>query len=486
MKKIIIPLFISLSLSFGIANAETNVNLLNKIGYGTTSESLNNLKELGFDNWVLKQTDPKEQYKDNLNKYNLPKTNEEIFSKYSYLNKLNEGGVSNFESEVSLNGLLGENLHKRIDYALNSENRVREMMVYFWFNHFNIGIYDSSTSLIFLNGYEDMIRENSLGSFKTLLSKVAHSPAMLHFLNNSENQVSKKYDVDELNENYAREFLELHTMGVDNGYTQKDVIELAKILSGHSDIQANIRISNKDNSKVKSYKELINYVNKGYSSKGRFEIKDYYIYKDFVHDQSEKTLLGNKIKPAKDKELDEAIEIITKRPETAHFISQKLAIYFLNDNPSEETINDITNKFIETDGNISEVLRVLFFSEEFKNSLDKQDKTKDGYTYILSTAKTSLEPKTLKEPELINQVGQFMTMFEVNPYQHVDPDGFSIKSSDWKPMGRLNQYNYYTNKILNQFSQNIDYSNLTTTSGESINSKKQAIKYLTSENWLTK
>lgn len=484
IKTIIFTLFISIPL---LSFANENINLLNKIGYGSTTSSLNNLNELGYEKWIIKQTDPNNQYKDSINSYTFAKTNEELYKSYQNLNVYRKGFEESFKKEGSLDGLLGRNLDRRIDYALNSENRVREMLVYFWYNHFNIGdVSQLTTSIVFLHNYEDMIRENSLGSFKKLLTKVAHSPSMLPYLNNNENQVNEKEGIKELNENYAREFLELHTMGADNGYTQKDVIELAKILSGHSDLWINVSINGKDNRNINSYEQLMTYVKKGYKDRGIVKLNNYYIYRGFSHDKSDKFLLGQKIKSNEDKELDEAIDIIVKRPETAHFISNKLAVYFLNDTPSDKTVEAMSKKFLETDGNISEVLRVLFFSKEFKDNLNRQDKTKDAYTYILSTAKSGLNEETLKKPELIKSLAKFMTMFEANPYQHDNPDGFSIKSSDWKPLGRLNEYIFFTNKILNYYLKDINYQNLSLISSKEIKNKNEAVKYLTSENWLTK
>lgn len=488
MKKIFIYIALILMVSPALStdlSQQQKVNLLNRIGYGATEKSLLELNNESYEKWIHQQIYQLKNDQDSENKFNFPKNNEEMFfyyKKYDFF--YNEIYLQKKLTKEFYQDTIYKSLNKRIYYAMNSENRIREMMVWFWYNHFNTGPYTNTTPAIFLNDYEDKIRKLSLGNFKDLLSMIVHHPAMLVYLNNNSNQKPMKENASVgLNENYAREFLELHTMGVGTGYTQQDVQELARILSGFSALSFE---DNEDDLKnIKSYKDFVKYTQKNILGKTRIE--NYFIYQDKLHFDGDKVFLGNKIKNSGEKEIISVFEILIKDKRVAEFISKKLAIYFLNDNPDKKIINDMSQKFLETKGDISKTLEVLFLSKQFVNSLNTPIKVKDTYTYMLSTMKTGLKGKPWDNQETLNEVTQLLLSIEASPYSHNTPEGLSVYGKDWLSSSRLQEYFYYNNLIFrNRIFENykINYNFINQTFSQNLKTPEDTIQFFTSEQWI--
>ena len=231
--------------------------------------------------------------------------------------------------------------------AVYSDRQLEEVLTDFWFNHFNVNL-DKGADRYMVTSYErDAIRPHVLGKFKDLLLATAKSPAMLFYLDNWQSagpDVNKRRRQG-LNENYGRELMELHTLGVDGGYTQQDVTEAARCFTGWTIKEPNLG--------------------------GGFE------YNDRLHDKGEKHLLGATI-PAGGGMNDglRVLDILAHHPSTAHFISKSLAIRFVADDPPETLVRRMAATFTKTDGDLREVMRTMLRAPEFWDPANYRNKGK--------------------------------------------------------------------------------------------------------------
>jgi uncharacterized protein (DUF1800 family) len=204
---------------------------------------------------------------------------------------------------------------------LYSKRQLYEVMVEFWTDHFNIFVEKGTCFYLKTVDDREVIRKHALGSFRDIVWASAHSPAMMIYLDNQANEKSHP------NENYARELMELHTLGVDGGYSQQDVMELARCLTG-------------------------------WTVKEHFWLGDF-VFKEDLHDTGVKNVLGLTIQPAGQREAEQVIEHLVKHPSTARFIATKLTRRFIADEPPQEIIEKATQTFLKTNGDIKSVLRVI-------------------------------------------------------------------------------------------------------------------------------
>jgi uncharacterized protein (DUF1800 family) len=254
----------------------------------------------------------------------------------------------------------------------------------------------------FFSSYEQhAIRPHALGNFRQLLGATAKHPAMLVYLDNWQNTApgspGAKGAFKGLNENYARELLELHTLGVNGGYSQKDIIELAKILTGWGLFQP-IEIT---------------------STKSGF------YFDESRHNFSDKLFLGNSIKGSGINEGEEALNILARHPSTAQHISYQLAQNFVSDTPPDSLVKKLAKTFLDSDGNIATVLQTLFASTEFWQPNIYQTKFKTPYRYLVSVMRiigtvTNFEPLD----SIMNQLGMPL-------YGCPSPDGYKNIQSAW-------------------------------------------------------
>ncbi len=275
--------------------------------------------------------------------------------------------------------------------AVYSRRQLFEVMVGFWTDHLNINLEKGDS--IYLKPADDrlVIRRHALGRFQDLIRASATSPAMLVYLDGKENKKAKPDDVP--NENYARELLELHTMGVHGGYTQQDVYEIARCLTGW-------RLRTK-------------------WRKGT-------VYFDpELHDDGEKTVLGARI-PAGggEKDLDRVVEIVCHHPSTAQYITAKLAQKFISENPPATIIDRATRIFTDTGGEIKGVLREILYSDEFKAV--RGIKLKRPFHFIASCLRATGADTHAHRPlvEYLLRMGQA-------PFGHPTPDGYPDEAAPW-------------------------------------------------------
>ncbi|WP_211452690.1 DUF1800 domain-containing protein [Collimonas antrihumi] len=301
----------------------------------------------------------------------------------------------------------------RLWQATESPRQLQEVMTEFWFNHFNV--FEGKEWVRYWDGeYEkDVLRPNALGNFRQLLGAVAHHPAMLYYLDNwlssGVNTPEAKGRFKGLNENYGRELLELHTMGVDSGYTQADVISLARILTGWT-----------------------------IDEKGMKDGHPGFVFNPRRHDFGDKVFLGQTIKGSGYQEGEQALDILARHPATAHFVAAKLVRYFVSDQPEPVLTEKLARRFLSSNGDIKAVLHTLFDSPEFWARSNYQTQFKTPYQYVVSSLRATATPVLNVKPidGVLNQLGQPL-------YGWLTPEGYKFSEEAWlNPDALLRRINF--------------------------------------------
>lgn len=267
-------------------------------------------------------------------------------------------------------------------YMTHSKKQLREVMAWFWENHFNTNL-NTHDSLQYELRENNLFRQHALGKFRDLLSSSAKSPAMIHYLNNAQNVAGRA------NENYAREVMELHTMGVNGGYTATDIAELSRIFTGWHELD------------------------------GTFS------FNDELHDNDDKVFLGQQVIGAGVAEGEQVLDILSSHPSTARFICGKLVTLFVSDQPVNTLQEQCAAEFLASDGDIVAVLSVIFGSEPFAATENYRSKVKTPLELVLSTARgfaAQVDPYGMNDA--LSEMG--MSLFEFPA-----PTGFSEVSEDW-------------------------------------------------------
>ena len=290
-------------------------------------------------------------------------------------------------------------IESKLFRAVYSDRQLEEVLTDFWYNHFNVFL-DKGADRYMITAYErDAIRPHVLGHFKDLLRATAESPAMLFYLDNWQSRgVDPKpgaRDRQGLNENYGRELMELHTLGVDGGYTQQDVTEVARCFTGWT----------------------IREPQRG----GEFE------FNERIHDKGEKHVLGVTI-PAGGGAGDglKVIDILARHPSTAHFISMSLAIRFVSDDPPEELVRKMARTFEKTDGDLLEVMRTMIYAPEFWAPANFRSKMKSPLEMVASAVRAVNGDIDFAQPLAgqLNQLGEPL-------YRKLEPTGYSNRGVEW-------------------------------------------------------
>ncbi len=338
----------------------------------------------------------------------------------------------------------------KVTRAVYSERQLNEIMVDFWYNHFNVFAAKGADRWLITSYERDAIRPNAMGKFRDLLEATAKSPAMLFYLDNwlsadpvawaklqqeqQERQqqrrmrmggfgpfgmprfpqgggapnatAAKKKQERGLNENYGRELMELHTLGVDGGYTQQDVINVAKAFTGWT-----IKQPQRDPE---------------------------FFFDDRIHDNSTKTVLGHQIHAGGMKDGEEVLDILARDPHTAHHISFELAQRFVSDNPPDALVDRMAQTFLNTDGDIREVLHTMIYSPEFWSKDAYRAKIKTPFELVASATRAvgAEVDVPLMLVQWTNRIGQPL-------YQCEPPTGYSDKADAWVNTGALlNRMNF--------------------------------------------
>jgi uncharacterized protein (DUF1800 family) len=304
----------------------------------------------------------------------------------------------------------GELMQSKLLRAAYSERQLQEVMTDFWFNHFNVFI-GKGAERYMVTAYErDVIRAHALGKFRDLLLATAKSPAMLWYLDNyqsvgpnSQAAGRGKYNGKPalgLNENYAREVMELHTLGVNGGYTQKDVTELARVLTGWT----------------------LEEPRQG----GGF------VFREPRHEPGDKTVLGKVFHENGEREGEAALTWLASQPATAKFICTKLAQRFVSDTPPAALVDAMAKTFMESDGEIKAVMRTMLHAPEFWEVKEYRAKVKTPLEFTVSAIRATNAEVTRVQSvtDALNRMG--MPLYGAQP-----PTGYSMKAESWVNSGAL-------------------------------------------------
>ncbi len=290
---------------------------------------------------------------------------------------------------------------------LYSQDQLREQMTWFWMNHFNIFISGGIAAAGGGDYVETVIRPRVFGRFCDMVGATLRHPSMLTYLNNARNTVRRG------NENYARELMELHTMGVGSGYSQRDVQALARILSG-----AGLDLDTWPLPKAP----------KGGERRG------VYVFDPAQHDFGSKTLLGAPIKARGPGEIDEATLRLCRHPATAQRVATRLAQFFVGEAPPEPLVTRMAQTFTRTDGDIEAVMRTMLGSPEFEASLGGL--FKDPSHFMLSALRMSFSDRPMTNMGALR--GELARLGHGRFYRPT-PDGYPLEAAAWNASGQMTQ-----------------------------------------------
>ncbi len=384
-------------------------HLCNRLTFGMSMEDIDKINKIGVNSHIKEQLNPQSIDITNfltsdINKYKSLKMNvSQIFNNYqdAYLPKNGKKQKNQLNKERGK--FLKDTLEFKIYKSINNPRQLEEIMTDFWFNHFNVFINKMGGIQIFLitNYEQKAIQPHALGKFRDLLEATAQHPSMLYYLDNWKNVAAKKQGKKSsrgLNENYARELMELHTLGVNGGYTQDDVINLARILTGW-----------------------------GIMNPKTPQSENGFYFNEKLHDYGDKNFLGHKIKGSGIEEVNQALDILAYHPSTANHISYKLVQFFLADDPPDNLIKKLAKTFLDTKGNIKTVLAKLFDSEEFWDAKYYGNKFKTPYQYVISI----LRMANIQKPPFNPPIMTALRDLQMRPYYCLTPDGYKNTQDAW-------------------------------------------------------
>ena len=313
--------------------------------------------------------------------------------------------------QQQLQRLLRESQQRFLLRALYSPNQLQEKMTWFWVNHFNVNARKDNIRVLIGDYEENAIRPHALGRFRDLLGATQRHPAMLRYLDNAQNAANR------INENYARELMELHTLGVGGGYSQADVQELARVLTG-----VGIASLNADAPPPNVRPALRG----DYVRQGLFE------FNPNRHDYGPKTLFGQPMVQRGLAETDEALDRLARAPATARFVSTKMAMYFVADVPPPTLVDRMTATFRRSDGDIAAVLTAMFESPEFTASLG--GKFRDPVHYAIGSVRLAYDDRVATD---LNPLIGWIARMGEPLYGHETPDGYPLTQDAWASVGQM-------------------------------------------------
>jgi len=395
---------------------------LNRITYGVTSQSVAEYRRVGRDGYLdeqlspgshplppaiaaqigaleLDQLDPAAELlainAENKRINDLPDPAERDAARKS----LNDRG----------NRLAYEAARRILLEAAYSRDQLREQMVWFWLDHFSVFQYKGNIRWLAADYEARAIRPHALGSFRDLVMATLEHPAMLQYLDNAQNAVGH------INENYARELMELHTLGVGSGYSQQDVQQLARVLTG-------VGLAGPSPPHLKRELEPF------YRRQGAME------FNPARHDFGAKVLLGQPLSAQGFAEVEQAVDRLVRSSACAEFISRKLAVYFVADQPPPALVHRLAATFERTDGNIAAVLRELLRSPEFEASLGS--KFRDPMHYVVGSIRLAYDARPiLNTHPLVNWLNSLGEPL----FGRQTPDGYPLVEAGWASSGQMSR-----------------------------------------------
>lgn len=471
---------------FGLTKRQAAAHLLNRFTYGATQTDVDAVEKMGLEKWFeqqLKGNFSDQELNQKLSNYDaINLTNTEVENTYprnaQLINLAVKSGYLKKDSvktdskayQQQIQSLMRDKgykpqqelfrqfINQKILRAIYTQNQLRELMTDFWFNHFNVSL-SKNQCAVYVPAFErDVIRPNVFGNFEDLLLATAKSPAMLMYLDNFSSSGSNVGNPTEmlgasekpflrmkmamqnkkaknnkgLNENYAREVMELHTLGVDGGYTQNDVTQAARVLTGWTIAPMG------DNGYGASIKKLIDKVGENNLTKNGFVREGDFMFVPNQHDNGEKTVLGKKIAADGYNEGIALLKMLAHHSSTAKFIAKKIATRFVSDNPPQSLIDKMSESFLKSNGNIKTVLLTMVNAPEFWSSDALREKTKSPFEFAISTVKI-LDASVNQPYQLYN----WITKMGQQMYYYQAPTGFPDNGQYWINTGSLlNRMNF--------------------------------------------
>lgn len=369
-------------------------HLLSRAAFGPWPGDLERVKALGRSAWIEQQLAPQ-----NINDELCELRARRFESLY-----LNAGDAYEFKKPVLRDELTRHSLLR----AIYSQRQLFEVMVEFWTDHLNIDLEKGDCVYLKPSDDREVIRKHALGNFHDLIRASATSPAMLVYLDGKSNKV-RKNTADKPNENYARELMELHTLGVHGGYSQADVREAARCLSGWS-----------------------------FDVKRKFTLhRDQPFFTAYNHDDGAKNVLGQSIAAGgQERDLEDLISIVCGHPSTALFIAKKLCVRFISYTPPQSIVDRVACEFTRTNGDIKAMLRVLLNSDEFmaaRGQLLKRPLRFMVTALRAMAADTHVHGSPLKHNT--GELTEYLSRMGHGLFQYPTPDGYPDEEAPW--MGTL-------------------------------------------------
>jgi uncharacterized protein (DUF1800 family) len=395
------------------------VHVLDRISYGPRPGDIDRVMRIGVDRYIDEQLhpdtipmpEPLSRRLDALSQGEMSQA--DLISTYRRVIKaaMDDGTGGAPDGGVAIRNALYKKMavhfgELRLIRAIDSPRQLEEVMDEFWFNHFNV-VAGKGLDHVLIADYErEAIRPYLLGKFRDLLGATAKHPAMLFYLDNWLSSAPSadarpriagtKAEISGLNENYARELMELHTLGADGGYTQQDVTALARMLTGWS----------------------FNPKSAGNGPTFRFVGR--------LHDFGNKVWFGRPVAASGEAEGEWALDVLASHPATARHIAYELAQYFVADDPPPALIERVARRFVESDGDIRAVLETLFASPEFRNPANFGAKFRTPFQYVVSAVRAAdLEVNNVR-PLLAT-----LTRFGMPLYGCQSPDGYKNTEDAW-------------------------------------------------------
>ena len=377
------------------------VHLLNRLGFGPRPGEAHQVLANGLDRWVREQLEPGPD----------PDLDARL-SRFPTLGyPLSQALALDYGNDPRAFGqVIDELMAAKIIRAVHGRNQLQEVLVDFWFNHFNVNIGDGPVRPATPSYERDAIRPHVLGRFRDLLGATAQHPAMLAYLDNYLNTVARSVGgrvVGGINENYGRELMELHTVGVDAGYTQADVVDAARCFTGWG--IDNLRVG------------------------GNF------VFRAGSHDQGAKSVFGLVLGAggARD-DGDRLLEHLARHPATARHVSGRLAERLVADAPPDGLVDRAAQTFLATQGDIAEVVKTIVGSPEFWVEAFAPTKPKTPVEFVLSALRASDAEVTAGRA-----VSAALQAMGMPLYASVPPTGYSNRGTDWvNPSSHLARINF--------------------------------------------
>ena len=413
------------------------LHALNRLAFGPRPGDIQKVRAMGLDRWIELQLHPEripdsaaEQHIARYSTFGFPEN--ALLTRYADAQRdrrqvradsgrslSREDSIAMRQRGEQLRAVVTDLQSAKVARAVASERQLQEVMTDFWFNHFNVFIRKGGPQPFYIRSYEEGIRDRSFGKFRDLLGFVAKSPAMLFYLDNARSMADSGQPTlvrippraqrrrQGLNENYARELLELHTLGVDGGYTQQDVIEVARALTGWTIRQP--------------------------QEGGGF------VFRPVMHDAAPKTVLGRRLAGGRAiEDGEEVLDIVARHPSTARFIATKLARRFVSDTPSTALVDRAAAVFTSTDGDIREVVRAIITSPEFFSAAAYRSKVKSPFEVVVSAARA-----LGARPDPTPRTAMAVALLGQPLYAHQAPDGYPETGGAWINTGSiLNRINF--------------------------------------------